>query len=278
MGREADSELDAAKAYWRGLPKSESERALFWSWYSPRNFGDWITPWLYKKVTGHVPHYCPVNETTVRDCTFATGSILRHLRHPGHVTVWGSGIIDSDDVFAPPRRTMAVRGPLTRKRFLELGYPCPEIFGDPAILLPLFFRPRVPEHRKPFGLVPHFVDYDRIRGCGIPDNCIVDVCGTVEQVISDIVKFECVFSSSLHGLIVAHAYGIPAVWIKSETKIMGDGVKFLDYYSSMRLSVDCLELPCPTIGQLEEYSIRKVLPDLSILSMLRGDLLRTCPF
>lgn len=275
MVRQRDPELDAAKAYWRDLPAGYSERALFWSWYTPRNFGDWITPWLHERMTGQVPRYCPIDETAVRDCIFGTGSILRHLRHPGHVTVWGSGIISRDDVFASPLQTLAVRGPHTRRRFLELGHPCPEVYGDPAVLLPLFFEPPVPERRKSFGVVPHFVDYSRIKKIGLPDECIVDVCGTVEQVVTDIVQFDCLFSSSLHGLIVAHAYGIPAVWIRSETEIMGDGVKFDDYYSSVGLVADCLELPNPTIKLLERNASRSSLP---VLSRLQDDLLRTCPF
>jgi hypothetical protein len=46
-------------------------------------------------------------------------------------------------------------------------------------------------------------------------------------------------SSSLHGIIIAHSYGIPAAWI-AISEIHGSGVsadfKFLDYYSSVGLS------------------------------------------
>lgn len=275
MARTPDPDLVAARAYWSGRPTITPEKALFWSWYVPRNFGDWITPWLYEKMTGQIPRYCPVDETAARDCIFGAGSILRHLRFPGHVTVWGAGIIHRDDVFAAPVQTLAVRGPLTRERFRQLGYPCPEVFGDPAVLLPQFLTPMVPERRKPFGVVPHFVDHDRMRRTELPDEYIVDVCGSVEQVVADIVQFECILSSSLHGLVVAHAFGVPAVWIGSGTPIMGDGVKFHDYFASVGLSVECIELPVPTVGLLEHHAAKAVLPDQS---SLRDGLLRTCPF
>ena len=37
---------------------------------------------------------------------------------------------------------------------------------------------------------------------------------------------------SLHGLIFAHCYGIPAAQVESTALPVGDGVKFLDYYAA----------------------------------------------
>jgi len=42
-----------------------------------------------------------------------------------------------------------------------------------------------------------------------------------------------VASSSLHGLIVANAYGIPAVWTTFADTLAGDDTKFFDYYESV---------------------------------------------
>ncbi|WP_156383835.1 hypothetical protein [Methylobacterium sp. Leaf456] len=42
-----------------------------------------------------------------------------------------------------------------------------------------------------------------------------------------------ILSSSLHGLILAHAYGIPATWLKISDRPLGDDFKFRDYWASI---------------------------------------------
>lgn len=37
----------------------------------------------------------------------------------------------------------SVRGPVTRNILMDLGYDVPSVYGDPAILLPLFYNPIV---------------------------------------------------------------------------------------------------------------------------------------
>ena len=41
-----------------------------------------------------------------------------------------------------------------------------------------------------------------------------------------------IVSSSLHGICVAEAYGIPAVWVRLADNIVGGEFKFRDYYAS----------------------------------------------
>jgi hypothetical protein len=42
-----------------------------------------------------------------------------------------------------------------------------------------------------------------------------------------------IVSSSLHGLIIAHAYGREAAWLKFSDRPLGDDFKFRDYWASI---------------------------------------------
>jgi pyruvyltransferase len=59
------------------------------------------------------------------------------------------------------------------------------------------------------------------------------VRNSAEFVSKEISKCRRVYSSSLHGLIVADSLGLPNVWIELSNKVIGDGFKFHDYNSSI---------------------------------------------
>jgi pyruvyltransferase len=65
------------------------------------------------------------------------------------------------------------------------------------------------------------------------DVCVINPLSPIEEVIDLVLQSERIVSSSLHGLIVADAYGIPSRWIKISDRILGDGTKYMDYYSSI---------------------------------------------
>jgi len=260
-------------AIWRNVANIDRTRLLFWSWYEPRNFGDWIAPYLFEAITGTPPIFCPREEISRFGCTMAVGSILRHLIGEDCVVVWGSGIISASDIFRRPKEVRAVRGPLTRHRMMELGYECPEIYGDPAILLPRFFRPEHRSQKHSIGFIPHFVD--RRLFSRLTDVLVIDPTRPVERVINDIVSCELTFSSSLHGLIVSHAYGVPSVWVRPVNLIDGDDSKFRDYFLSIGLD--------PTPVTLRSYD-NEVLVSLERSASLPShlplinSLINSCPF
>ena len=55
------------------------------------------------------------------------------------------------------------------------------------------------------------------------------------KIIDEINSCQVIISSSLHGIITCHAYNIPCLWYKFSEKIVGDGIKFADYFSSVNI-------------------------------------------
>ena len=164
------------------------------------------------------------------------GSIIGMISDERSI-VWGSGIIDSTLSELPkPKRICAVRGPKTREKLLELGYDCPEIYGDPALLLPLHYNPqRTQKHN--FGIIPHFSEFDIAKGI-IPESEEVHYIKAKgyddwHEFINEILESEVVLTSSLHGLIVSEAYGVPCVWVEFDGCKPRDRFKYDDFYLSI---------------------------------------------
>jgi len=182
-------------------------------WLGGNNFGDALTPVLYKMMTGEEPALA-----TTPPRTFCIGSIAT-IAQPGD-TLWGTGTLRESDIIHPDVAALAVRGPLTDAL---LPSPC-GVYGDPSLLLPQFHTPMQHIGREP-RVVPHYTD--RSREFPI---AMVDIYYPPFMVIQDIASSLWVASSSLHGLSVAEAYRVPAVWVEFSNEVAGKGFKFRDYY------------------------------------------------
>jgi len=201
-----------------------------------QNFGDLVTSYIFTKIHKKPPIWSD-DKNSLEPVYFGSGSMMNLCNGWKNVIVWGTGIIHLKDVFEKPTKVLAVRGPLTRKRFLELGYECPEAYGDIGLLLPKFYdKPMTKKYE--IGIIPHYVDFEFCKKLflSMPDILIIDVCDNVETVIDNIRKCKRTLSSSLHGIIVSHAYEINSAWIKFSNYVYGDNVKFLDYYYSQYLT------------------------------------------
>lgn len=190
------------------------------------NFGDILTPFIlnyFNVKYEYTNHYKDAQAISV-------GSIAR--RAGTGVKVLGSGIISRSDKLSAKADWKFVRGPYTRERVKFFGGECPEVYGDPALLLPLIVEPS--EKKYEVGIVPHNVDYEYAQENYNKNYNIIGL-GTrnYKNVIEKITQCESIITSSLHGIICAHAYGIPAAWVKSNTKLKGDNVKFEDYFASV---------------------------------------------
>jgi autotransporter strand-loop-strand O-heptosyltransferase len=62
---------------------------------------------------------------------------------------------------------------------------------------------------------------------------IINITSDVYEFINQVLECEFILSSSLHGLIVADAYGIPNHRVEISSLIHGGDFKYLDYYASV---------------------------------------------
>lgn len=189
------------------------------------NFGDLLTPYIfdYFKIN--------YNYTKYNTQAISVGSIARYATE--NTIVLGSGIISLYDRVNPNADWRLVRGPYTRLSVITYGGKCPEIYGDPGLLLSEFWK----ESSKKYdvGVVPHILDKNYVDEY-YPEYHCIDLRG-LNAKITNCAITECrsIISSSLHGIISAHSYGIPAAWVKFGDRLPGDDIKFFDYYASVGL-------------------------------------------
>lgn len=194
-----------------------------------QNWGDTINVYLLEKISGRKPVVTPLTQQHI----LAVGSILRIANQ--NSIVWGSGFISNKgNIKYKPLKVCAVRGPLTRKLLLKKGIEAPEIYGDPALLMPRFYHPTV-EKKYKLGVIPHYRDIDHpvVKQLKQQGARILDITKNAEEFIDDLLECEHTISSSLHGLIASDSYGIPNQWITLKNELTGGTFKFQDYYQSI---------------------------------------------
>lgn len=200
----------------------------------PGNFGDILNPYLVEKLTGEPPRFGPKGEGVL-----AIGSTIRFARD--NAAVWGAGAPRLTDRLNPRARYLAVRGPITARLVESCGAAPPAALGDPAAILPRLYKPRSSGARHALGVVLHHAHEGRLRFG--PEVKVISVLRAgyagIEAFIDELHQCERILSSSLHGLIVSHAYGIPAQWFtvvdEPTHAVPGDGTKFHDYHLSIGL-------------------------------------------
>jgi pyruvyltransferase len=162
----------------------------------------------------------------------AIGSILHWA--DSNSRLWGCGLIGADVRLAhAPHRIIAVRGPLTRQRLQQDGLAVPDLIGDPGIFAADVFPRAAILHD--IGLVPHYVDRDHpyVHAAAERGIHVINCFDPLPIYLRELSSCRRIISSSLHGIVFAHSYGIPAVWVELSEKVHGAGFKFLDYYSSI---------------------------------------------
>jgi len=262
----------------RALGIADHRRPRMWWWDKPYpgNFGDALNPYLAEKISGIPPKFA-----TKGLRIFACGSLLPHVK-TADITVWGAGSPRRSAEVNPGAKFLAVRGPISREVVLRSGGTCPGVYGDPALLLPRYYRPKISGQQSGCGLILHH--YHTLEGLPPihPDVEVIPILRLgdkeIEGFIDQVAGKNFILSTSLHGIIVAHAYGVPAVWccVRGQLNdVPGDDMKFHDYFATVGLedmepvNIMSIEAIGPDLAQ--HATLPRFMPDLDLL-------LRVSPF
>lgn len=205
-----------------GFLKAEQKVSLVY--FTPAkgsNFGDALSPKIVERIIQRPLQQIP----RCKQHLLALGSILHFAQN--NDVVWGSGLNGKIPLKMNKYTHLdvrAVRGPLTRDFLLAKGISCPEVYGDPALLMPLLFPELKANPTLEYIVIPNLNEihaYEKFPNLVLPtEDCMV--------VVKKILGAKFVISGSLHGIIVAEAFGIPAQFLRITSK--ENILKYKDYY------------------------------------------------
>lgn len=183
-------------------------------------------------------------------------------------TIWGSGLKNGNkELCYLSNKTRKldiklVRGPLTRKILSENGYKCSEKYGDPALLMPLIYKPKI-EKTKDYLVILHHESILNIS------SYLSTITNDYKCFINELCSSRLIISSSLHGIILAEAYGIPAILLKD--KASNNLFKYEDYYNSTGRK----KFP---IADTVEDALKLVPPPIPCFESLQKNILESFPY
>lgn len=245
----------ATKVLDKKIFNSDTIKLVYWN---KPNFGDILSPYIIGKLSGKkiayksgylgklksfkrlIKYLLLFQFKNINSILFpweknllGIGSIISCGNE--HSTIWGSGFISEKENFHGGK-ILAVRGKFTNDKLSGMGFQGTTIWGDPALLIPLLIKPAELKTYS-IGIIPHWSEVDFFKKKYGNDFKIIDLrTRDIEHVIKEITSCEYVLSTSLHGIIVSHAYNIPTLWIKKQT-LHADDIKFKDYFSSVNIPI-----------------------------------------
>jgi hypothetical protein len=185
--------------------------------------------------------------------------------------IWGTGFMNyktQEDNIIQLRNTkfLSLRGNLSKCRVERvIGKKLNIPTGDGGLLVDRWIG-KIPPKKYRIGIIPHYKEKEspivsEMRN-KYSDSVIIDLGKKPIDVVKEIASCETILSSSLHGLIVADSFHIPNKHIllyPYGERMLGDGFKFADYYSSYGLKDNPLDVNTtnwPTIQSIiEDYCI-----------------------
>lgn len=205
-------------------------------WKEKKNFGDLLSSLLIKKFCHLDSEWSNVTQAEL----IVVGSILEHFNPNWKGVIAGCGKLHEQSKALPfnNSKILALRGPLTAK-----GVKGDFVLGDPGLLADEL----VEDEDKEFdlGIVAHWTDKTLEQNPIFKkfNPKIIRVDDDPLKVISEIGRCKKIVSSSLHGIILADAFGIPRrieIPPRSLTHPYQEGglFKWKDYSASIEMKLE----------------------------------------
>lgn len=199
---------------------------------SKPNLGDQLSPVICKMVSG-----CEIVHSKVGQCDLlAIGSVLDRVKEhifAKRIHIWGSGFIRPVARHKTRHFVAAVRGKKSAEILTNVEV---KALGDPGLLTDML----IPGHGSiaklhKVGIVPHYIERENPAMLAFlkqnPQVKFIDIFSGIDDFLKQLASCEFIFSSSLHGLIIADSLGIANCRFRLSNEIVGGDFKYEDYYS-----------------------------------------------
>lgn len=217
-------------------------------WKNKNNFGDLLTPLLIKRFTKEPAVWSAPLDADI----IMVGSILEHMFPTYKGIILGSGKLHENSIInLPHANILAIRGPLSAR-----GIKGTYALGDAGLLADELIAVQEPIYN--LGIIPHWTDNvlaldPRFKNFNPK---IISPTDDPIKVITEIAQCKKIVSSSLHGIILADALGIPrrieiAPRMLTHAHQEGGLFKWLDYSASIGVTLE--------IGLTQEINHNKIV-------------------
>lgn len=201
-----------------------SKRA--WNYFGVGNAGDLVNETIAEK-------YYSGTEVVIKDFgprLLCVGSVAQYIESGD--LVCGIGCRDDTIKKRPNVEVVGLRGPISYDIFKRAGYDLSNVkfLADPGLLAgSLYPQTSAIPNRTIF--VPHYRERLAARKIMPKGIKFVDIDCSPEHLAKEIMEAEFVYTSSLHGMVFAHALGRPCLLTKPMTN--EPMLKYDDYFLSI---------------------------------------------
>lgn len=200
------------------------------------NFGDELSKFIVSSLINTNKYELVYNQLNIETNVVGIGSYIHSAKNNSYI--FGSGVRTNPPIEKgwhtyKNLKVCSVRGPLTKDFLEDKNIKVPDVFGDPALLLPKFYIPNIDiKLKNKIGIIPHKSNYAKYKNIKLDSKyLLISPTDRWQNIINSICSCKCIISSSLHGLICSDAYKIPNIWL-DEFKLIEGHFKFKDYFLS----------------------------------------------